>query len=323
MSGEALKKEKLLIQVLRKIPIFKGLSPTQVRKVLGLCQHRQHPPGAKVCQANSPSDEMYVLLSGELAVVTPEGLRVATILPVTTVGEMGVITGQPRSATVEVIRPSALLALQKGQFEAVLRQETDMQAKVFRAIIDVLAGKLNNDNIRLREHQMEKGRYEGRMAVLERKLEEQRQRTAIAIEMAAARSDQSVEEVELHIVDRVKDLVPRLLVVDDEAEFRALVKEALPAFEVLEAVSGKQALEIVEEAKLDLVITDIRMPEMDGLALLEALRARHPDLPVVATSGYLDREEVEGHGFDGFAGKPVSLAEFRDLVEDTMARRQG
>ena len=91
---------KLLVQVLRKILIFKGLSPSQVKKILGLCAHKLYKVRYELCRNNTPSDEMYILLSGELAVVTGEGIRVATILPVTTVGEMGVITGEPRSATV-------------------------------------------------------------------------------------------------------------------------------------------------------------------------------------------------------------------------------
>ena len=319
MSGVNLKKEKLLIQVLRKIPIFMGLSPSQVRKILSLCAHRQYEPGAVVCQANSPSDEMYILLTGEVAIITPEGLKVATILPVTTVGEMGVITGQPRVATVEVTKPSAILQMQKAQFDTALRDDKDMQAKVFRAIIDVLAGKLSNDNIRLRDHQMEKNRCEGRLAVLERKLEEQRHRSAIAIEMAAEHSGASADEIELRIADAVKDMVPRILVVDDESDFRALVKDALPAIEVVEAENGQEALGVVQEHKLDLVLTDIRMPEMDGIALLAALRSQYPQLPVLAASGYLDAEEIGEHDFDGFVAKPVSLDDLRDAVEDSMA----
>lgn len=319
MSGVNLKKEKLLIQVLRKIPIFMGLSPSQVRKILGLCAHHQYEPGNIVCQANSASDEMYILLTGEVAIITPEGLKVATILPVTTVGEMGVVTGMPRVATVEVTKPSAILQMKKAQFDAALRDDKDMQAKVFRAIIDVLAGKLSNDNVRLRDHQMERNRSEGRLAVMERKLEEQRHRAELAIEMAAEKGGLSTDEIELRIGELVKDLVPRLLVVDDEADFRSLVKDALPSLEVVEAENGAEALEAVQEHKLDLVVTDIRMPEMDGIALLETLRAQYPQLPVLAASGYLDADEISEHDFDGFIAKPVALDDLRDLVEETMA----
>jgi len=89
---------KLLVMVLCKIPIFTRLSPSQVKNVLGLCVHKSYIMGSQVCRSNTPSHEMYILLSGDLAVVAGGGIRMATILPVTTVGEMGVITGQPRSA---------------------------------------------------------------------------------------------------------------------------------------------------------------------------------------------------------------------------------
>ena len=315
------KKEKLLIQVLRKIPIFKGLSPTQVKRILALCSHKSCKPGDIICQSGTASDEMYVLLSGEAAVVTPDGLKVATILPVTTVGEMGVITGQPRSATVEVTKPSAIFTIQKGQFDKVLKEEADMQAKVYRAIIDVLSAKLNNDNVRLRDHQMERGRSDGRLAVLQRKLTEQEQRTSIAIDMVAESAGRERDEVALHITDQVKDLIPRVLIVDDEVEFRTLVKDALPAFEVLEAESGEQAVDLVQEEKLDLVITDINMPGMSGIELLKHLRAHHPKLKVVAVSGYMDAEEVTANfDFDGFAEKPFSLQQFQDLVNFHMGK---
>ncbi len=193
-------KEKLLIQVLRKIPIFNGLSPSQVKKILGLCQNQTYKPGERVCESGSSPDEMFVLLSGELAIITAEGLKVATILPVTTVGEMGVITGQPRVASVEVSKPAALFMIQKAQFDAVLREDQEMQAAVYRAIID------------------------------------------------------------------------------DEPEFRVLVKDAPPDFDVVAAENGRHALELVQEFKLDLVITDINMPELDGGQLLENLRAQFPPL---------------------------------------------
>jgi len=91
---------KLLVMVLCKITVFKRLSPSQVKNVLGHCVHKSYIMGSQVCRSNTPSHEMYILLSGDLAVVASGGIRMATILPVTTVGEMGVITGKPRSATV-------------------------------------------------------------------------------------------------------------------------------------------------------------------------------------------------------------------------------
>ncbi|MGY8822859.1 MAG: cyclic nucleotide-binding domain-containing protein [Candidatus Latescibacterota bacterium] len=180
---------KLLVHVLRKIPIFKGLSPSQVKKIIGLCAHKSFKPGAHVCRSNSPSDEMYILLSGELIVVTIEGIRVATILPVTTVGEMGVITGLPRSATAEVSRPSNIFVVKKRSFDSMMRDDSDMRATVYKNIIDVLADKINNDNVRLRDYQMEKTKFETRVQAIEKVLKEQHMRTQLAMGLAAERSD--------------------------------------------------------------------------------------------------------------------------------------
>ena len=47
---------KLLVQVLRKIPIFTGLSPSQVKKILGLCAHKLYKVGYELCRNNTPSD---------------------------------------------------------------------------------------------------------------------------------------------------------------------------------------------------------------------------------------------------------------------------
>lgn len=313
---------KLLVQVLRKIPIFKGLSPSQSKKILGLCAHKSFKPGAQVCRSNSRSDEMYILLSGELIVVTQDGIRVATILPVTTVGEMGIITGQPRSATVEVSKPSNIFVVKKRSFDNMMRDDSDMRATVYKNIIDVLSDKLNNDNVRLRDYQMEKTKFETRVQAIEKVLKEQKARTQVAMDIAAEQSDQTVDEIAMHIEESVRDQVTRILVVDDEEDFRKLALEALPSHSVIEANSGEQALALVQEQKVDLVLTDIRMPGMDGFALLEHLRAKNPELPVLAVSGCLEASEVREYAFDGFIDKPLSLDHLRDLVEATVAHYQ-
>ena len=126
----------------------------------------------------------------------------------------------------------------------------------------------------------------------------------------------------MYIDEQVKTLIQRVLIVDDEADFRRLVKEALPSFIVVEAGDGKEALELVQEEELDLVITDIRMPNMDGFGLLDNLRSQYPQLPVLAVSGYLEADEARERDFDGFVDKPISLQQLRDLVEQIVAQQQ-
>ena len=79
-------KNKALIQTINKIPFFKGLSPSQAQSIISICAPKAFAVGEIVCEGGTESNEMFIFLSGELGVVTPDGIQVATILPVTTVG---------------------------------------------------------------------------------------------------------------------------------------------------------------------------------------------------------------------------------------------
>lgn len=304
---------KALIQAIRKIPIFKGLSPTQVRSLLNLCLPKTFKPGEIVCPGNTPSEEMFILLSGELAVVTADGLRVANIEPVTTVGEMGLITRQPRSATVETSQLSHVLIIRRTIFEQMLREDPELQIKVYRNIIEILSTKIIKDNIRTRDHLIEKVRYET-------KLKRQKSRTEAALELLVQQGGITRVKAEQYIAEKVQDVSLRILIVDDEAEIRRYVREVLSSFAVAEASNGEEALQRIQEERPDLVITDIDMPRMDGLALLIQMRSLYPDIPVVALIDYGKDEKIQEHGFDGIIEKPVKLEEFWKLMETALAR---
>ena len=84
-----------------------------------------------------------------------------------------------------------------------------------------------------------------------------------------------------------------LLLVEDEAPVRESVRRLLEwhGYTVLEARNGADALQIYDgnEQGIDLVLTDLIMPEMGGHELVERLRARHPELRVLFMSGYADK----------------------------------
>ena len=73
---------------------------------------------------------------------------------------------------------------------------------------------------------------------------------------------------------------------------------------------------------MDLVITEILTPNIDGFALLENLGAKYPQLPGLAVSGNSEDEEVWIQDFDGYIDKPVRPAQLRDLVEEKVAQRK-
>ncbi len=79
----------------------------------------------------------------------------------------------------------------------------------------------------------------------------------------------------------------RILVIDDEDELRTMLRQMLEhaGHEVSEAVNGAVGIEIYERDKPDLIITDIIMPEKEGVETIIALRRANPELPIIAISG--------------------------------------
>ncbi len=89
----------------------------------------------------------------------------------------------------------------------------------------------------------------------------------------------------------------RVLIVDDQALVRAgfrMILDGDPDIEVVgEAADGEQAVHSTARLEPDVVLMDIRMPQLDGLACLDLIRQRHPDVKVVVLSAYSDRDHIE------------------------------
>jgi two-component system cell cycle sensor histidine kinase/response regulator CckA len=116
-----------------------------------------------------------------------------------------------------------------------------------------------------------------------------------------------------------------ILLVEDEDPVRAVNARALAArgYTVLEAASGVEAMQIIEarDTPVDLVVSDVVMPEMDGPTLLRELRKRHPDLKVIFVSGYAEdafrKNLPEGEEFN-FLAKPFSLKQLVETVKQAI-----
>jgi two-component system nitrogen regulation response regulator GlnG len=119
----------------------------------------------------------------------------------------------------------------------------------------------------------------------------------------------------------------RLWVIDDDRAVRFVLAEALrdAGYAVSAFEGARQALAALEdEPAPDLVFTDVRMPEMDGLALLDALKAKRPDLPVIVMSAYTDVASTAGAfrgGAHEFLSKPFDLDEAVALAERALPQR--
>jgi two-component system, cell cycle sensor histidine kinase and response regulator CckA len=117
-----------------------------------------------------------------------------------------------------------------------------------------------------------------------------------------------------------------ILLVEDEDPVRAVNGRALSArgYTGLEAAAGVEALQVIEDSEtpVDLVVSDVVMPEMDGPTLLRELRKRYPDLKVIFVSGYAEdafkKNLPEGEAFN-FLPKPFSLKQLVEMVKQTLA----
>jgi CheY-like chemotaxis protein len=79
-----------------------------------------------------------------------------------------------------------------------------------------------------------------------------------------------------------------ILVAEDEEDIRAIIVSVLtkPGYELLEAADGAEALRLMAEATVDLLITDVAMPDMNGFELARQARALHPSITVIYMSGF-------------------------------------
>ena len=113
-----------------------------------------------------------------------------------------------------------------------------------------------------------------------------------------------------------------VLVVDDEASLRSIVCDVLEAagYRVLTAADGAAALALAAtaEAAVDLVVTDLTMPGMDGLTLIRHLRTAHPDLRVLIMSGFPQHYET-GAARETFLAKPFTSDALERAVRETLA----
>jgi DNA-binding response OmpR family regulator len=115
---------------------------------------------------------------------------------------------------------------------------------------------------------------------------------------------------------------PRILLVDDDAGIRQMLGIALEdeGYSVIAAESGNQALALLEEHPVDLIISDVRMPDGDGAYLLDTVRKRS-ELPLfILMSGFTDitEEDALQRGADAFFHKPYRLEELLDAIESRL-----
>ena len=123
----------------------------------------------------------------------------------------------------------------------------------------------------------------------------------------------------------------KILIVEDNDKNMKLVRDVLrhQGYATLEAVTGEAGWALALAERPDLVLMDIQLPDIDGIAVLKRIRAdaSFDAMPVVAVSASVmpdDQHKIAGSGFDAFIHKPISLKPFLATVERTLRNgRQG
>ena len=115
-----------------------------------------------------------------------------------------------------------------------------------------------------------------------------------------------------------------ILLVDDDEAMRLALSRALErgGYQVVQASNGKSACALLEKQPIDLMITDIIMPEMEGLALIYSARERAKDLPIIAISGGLQGQAAGFLGMAELSGASVAFAKPVELGELLVAVRK-
>jgi len=116
-----------------------------------------------------------------------------------------------------------------------------------------------------------------------------------------------------------------ILIVDDETLIRELCSRALEDFRVEEAANGAEALAILQRQSVDVILTDVMMPDMDGLTLLQRAKELDPTQVVIMMTGFADKDVVLQalrENADDFLTKPLNLLQLKTTISKALDKKR-
>ncbi|HET9427125.1 MAG TPA: response regulator, partial [Allosphingosinicella sp.] len=155
-----------------------------------------------------------------------------------------------------------------------------------------------------------------------------RKGTTFTIYLPVHRAPQGEAEAKSKVKEKAGELwgTGTILLVEDEAMVRAVAERALTrhGYTVLTAENGEEALEILgREEKIDLMISDVVMPSMDGPTTVRAARKSQPNLPILFISGYAEEQLRKSIDIPNvsFLAKPFSVQSLAETVRGVLAAK--
>ncbi|MDL1955465.1 MAG: response regulator [Candidatus Desulfofervidus auxilii] len=116
----------------------------------------------------------------------------------------------------------------------------------------------------------------------------------------------------------------KILVIDDEKHIRMLYEEELKeeGYEVATAATGRNIEELIEKERPDLIILDIKLTDCNGLDVLQKIRNKHPDLPVILSTAYETyKSDIKSLAADAYVVKSFDLTELKTKIKQCLETR--
>jgi CRP/FNR family transcriptional regulator, cyclic AMP receptor protein len=126
------------VELIAGVPLFARCSKRQLRAIAALADEIERPAGRVLARQGTLGSEFFVIIDGA-AEVRKDSKRLALLGAGDFFGEIALVTRTPRTATVTLTEPSSLLVMAEREFDALLKAEPEIQARVLRALADRLA----------------------------------------------------------------------------------------------------------------------------------------------------------------------------------------
>jgi CRP-like cAMP-binding protein len=140
-----------ILKLVKKIPLFQGLQPSQVRELLAEGDVESFEASHVLCKEGEQSRFLFILLRGKLA-VQKDDVTIAHISAVEIVGEMGIITESPRCATLVAEEDVTVMTIAKNRFNYAIGLDAELAATIYKNVLNSSFAKLLAMNDHFVEH---------------------------------------------------------------------------------------------------------------------------------------------------------------------------
>lgn len=119
------------------------------------------------------------------------------------------------------------------------------------------------------------------------------------------------------VIDNTNPKKATLLIAEDNESNYILIRAVLKEYDLLHAHDGNEAVRLYREHRPDLILMDLKMPDMDGYEATVEIRKEDSDIPIIAVTAFAfseDEQRVKQNGFNGYAAKPIKPAELKKII---------